>query len=165
MSDTPTPRTAPDNQPPEYGPEDLLDSRQAAQVINRSITRITQLRASGDIPYVRNLGTNDYRYRYQDLINYVNYRDAALAADPNATDLDNLLLTREEAAEFIGLSVPRLRQLTGAGDIPVIRNPVTKTIRFRYSDLVAFKARRSIGVLERAGSESTERKIIPMDQT
>lgn len=64
-----------------------------------------------------------------------------------------------EAAAIIGLSVPRLRQLRASGEIPHIKNPLTRAVRFRRTDLDAYLARRAQGVLHQDG----RRKNIPMD--
>lgn len=77
MAATPTPRTPPDNQPdpPTYQPDDLLTRDQAAAVIGRSVPRLAQLRQTGEIPHVKNPHTQQIRFRYKDLIEYVTRRD------------------------------------------------------------------------------------------
>lgn len=70
------------------------------------------------------------------------------------------LLTREQAAEVIGRSVPRLAQLRQAGEIPYVKNPSTREIRFPYKDLAEYVRVRDRGILHKDG----RRKIIPMDQ-
>lgn len=78
FSDAPTPRTPPDNQPPQYEPDDLLTRDEAAAVIGRSVPRLAQLRQAGEIAFVKNPITREIRFPYRDLVEYVARRDKGI---------------------------------------------------------------------------------------
>jgi predicted site-specific integrase-resolvase len=53
------------------------------------------------------------------------------------------LLTRHEAAEFLGISVSRLAQHRRAGQIGYDRNTATGSIRFPFSEVKKLQSLRS----------------------
>lgn len=61
-----------------------------------------------------------------------------------------VLLTKEEAARLLGLSVARVRQLRSSGELHALVNPVTKRVRFCQSEVLDYKHRREIWLSESA---------------
>jgi predicted site-specific integrase-resolvase len=52
-------------------------------------------------------------------------------------------LTRQEAAEILNISVPRLAQLRRAGHIECEKNPHTNQVRYVYRDVIDLARRRT----------------------
>jgi excisionase family DNA binding protein len=45
------------------------------------------------------------------------------------------LITAEEAARFLGLTLATIRRLTAAGELPVVRPTGRRAVRYRLRDL------------------------------
>lgn len=52
-------------------------------------------------------------------------------------------LTRQEAAEILNISVPRLAQLRRAGHIECEKNEHTRAVRYIYRDVIDLARRRT----------------------
>lgn len=60
------------------------------------------------------------------------------------------LLTKEETARALGLSVARVRQLRTSGQLHALVNPVTKRVRFLQSEVLELKRARDTWLSESA---------------
>lgn len=54
------------------------------------------------------------------------------------------LLTRQEAADEIGISLSRLAQLRRAGEIRSVKNERTRAIRFAYAEVLRVRDARAL---------------------
>ena len=52
------------------------------------------------------------------------------------------LITKEQAAELLGVSVSRVRQMRDAGELNVLKNKRTKRIRFYREQVMALRRER-----------------------